>query len=298
MLRLSYRYYLRTGDEQFLRDWYPSICGAIKFSEWLDYDHDGLVNEHPHQAPGEGFPANNPFDVWPWYGTCPYTASKWLATLEMGIAAAKKVGDQSSVEHWSALLEKGQKSFEAKLWNGRYYRLYDDLDNGRRSDNCLSAQLNGVFAAQVLGLENPLPEEQMQSSLDATMKLNQEASPYGMMNGVTPDGKPDSWERFAQDCFTGPNFVCAMTYLYLGRKEEGLAIMKRIVDTLFRGPYAMPWGQPCSIDCRSGDTHHGHDYHDAVVIWAMPLAMEGHDVNQGVGPGSLVQDILVAANPE
>ena len=138
----------------------------------------------------------------------------------------------------------------------------------------------------------------MHSSLDMTLKLNQEASPYGMMNGVTPEGKPDSWERHAQSCFTGPNFVCAMTYLYLGRKEDGLAVMKKIVDALFRGPHAMPWGQACAIDCRTGDTHHGHDYHDALALWAMPLAMQGHDVRQGVAPGTLVHDMLQAANPK
>ena len=95
-----YRYFLRTGDEAFLDEWYPSLRAAIRFSEWLDYDDDGLVNEHAHNAPGEMLPANNPFDNWPWYGTCPYTASKGLATLEMGIAAAEKVGDTESAEHW------------------------------------------------------------------------------------------------------------------------------------------------------------------------------------------------------
>lgn len=293
-----YRYFLRTGDEKFLKEWYPSIRASINFCEWLDYDGDGLVNEHPHQAPGEGFPANNPFDVWPWYGTCPYTAGKGLATLEMGIAAAEKMGDTQSAKRWKELLEKGQKSFEEKLWNGEYYRLYEDPEHGRRSETCLSAQLNGVFAARVLGLDNPLPEERIHASLDATMRLNQAISPFGMMNGVTRDGKPELWKRHAQSCFTGANFACAMTYIYMGRKEEGMAVAKKIIDTLFRGPHAMPWGQPCAIDCQTGDTHHGHDYHDALALWAIPLALRGHDVSQGVRPNTLVYEILGAASSE
>ena len=111
----------------------------------------------------------------------------------------------------------------------------------------------------------------------------------------TPDGNPDDWKRHAQSCFTGANFICAMTYIYLDRKDEGLAVAKKIIETLFRGPHAMPWGQPCAIDCFTGDTHHGHDYHDPVVLWAIPLALEGHDVRQGVQPGTLVHDILEAA---
>ena len=287
-----YQYFLRTGDEAFLQEWYPSFRAAIRFSEWLDYDDDGLVNEHPHGAPGEMFPANNPFDVWPWHGTCPYTASKWLATLEMGIVIAEKVGDTESAEHWKSTLERGRKSFEEKLWNGRYYRLYDDPESDRRSETCLSAQLTGVFAARVLGLENPLPEDRIHASLDAIMQLNQVASPFGMMNGVKPDGTPDPWPRHAQSCFTGANFACAMTYIYMGRREEGLAVAEKIVNALFRGPHAMPWGQPCAIDCYTGDTHHGHDYHDGLVLWAIPLALESHGVQQGVQPGTLVHEIL------
>lgn len=45
------------------------------------------------------------------------------------------------------------------------------------------------------------------------MKLNQEASSFGMMNGVTSEGNPDEWKLHAQSCFTGANYVCAMTYI-------------------------------------------------------------------------------------
>ncbi len=290
-----YRYFLRTGDQAFLTAWYPSLRGALRFSEWLDYDGDGLVNEHPHNGPGATFPANNPFDQWPWYGTSSYTASKWLATLEMGIAAAEQVGDMEVAAHWRRLLELGCRSFEQKLWNGAYYRLFEDPEHGQRSETCLSAQLNGVFAARVLGLDNPLPAARIHAALDATTRLNQAASPFGMMNGVQPDGAPDPWPLHAQSCFTGPNFVCAMTYIYMGRADEGLAVAEKIINTLFRGPHAMPWGQPCAIDCATGDVHHGHDYHDALALWAMPLALAGHDVGQGVQPGTLVDHVLHAA---
>ncbi len=116
-----------------------------------------------------------------------------------------------------------------------------------------------------------------------------------MMNGVRPDDRPDPWPLHARSCFTGPNFVCAMTYIYMGRTAEGLGVAQKIVNTLFRGPHAMPWGQACAIDCQTGDSHHGHDYHDALALWAMPLALEGQAVRQGVQPGTLVHTLLHAA---
>lgn len=45
-----------------------------------------------------------------------------------------------------------------------------------------------------------------------------------------------------------------------------------------------------------GGSHHGHDYHDALTLWAMPLALEDHDVQQGVQPGTLVYKILTAGS--
>ena len=56
----------------------------------------------------------------------------------------------------------------------------------------------------------------------------------------------------------------------------------------------MPWDQACAIDCFTGGSHHGHDYHDALTLWAMPLALEDHGVQQGVQPGTLVHDIFTA----
>jgi uncharacterized protein (DUF608 family) len=66
--QMIYRYYLRTGDEQFLKEFWDSARAAIGFMLWLDRDGDGLVEDHPHAIEGESFPGNNPLDCWPWHG--------------------------------------------------------------------------------------------------------------------------------------------------------------------------------------------------------------------------------------
>jgi hypothetical protein len=84
-----------------------------------------------------------------------------------------------------------------------------------------------------------------------------------------------------------------MTYIYMGRRDEGLAVAEKIVETLFRGPRnavgpALRHRRPLR------SVHHGHDYHDAFALWARPLALRGHDVRQGVQPGTLVHEVLTA----
>ena len=160
--QMIYRYYLRTDDEQFLKDFWESARDSLNFMLWLDRDGDGLVEDHSHAAEGEPFPANNPLDQWPWYGVSSYTAGKGLASLVCGIKMAERMGDEAQAAKWRAILTKGQGTYEAKLWTGDFYRTYNDTQSGRRNDSCFAAQLSGVWCTRVLGLEDSLPRERIQ----------------------------------------------------------------------------------------------------------------------------------------
>ena len=69
----------------------------------------------------------------------------------------------------------------------------------------------------------------------------------------------------------------------------------QVLETLFHAANAMPWGWPCNLNAFDGWIGHGHDYNDPQAIWTLPLALAGHNLQQGIGPGSLVADILAAA---
>ncbi len=129
--QMIYRYYLRTGDAAFLKDFWTSARDAVNFMLWLDKDGDGLVEDHPHAFKGETFPANNPLDNWPWYGASSYTAGKGLATLVCGIKMADLAGDAEQARQWCEVLAHGQRSYEEKLWTGEFYRISSILDQPR-----------------------------------------------------------------------------------------------------------------------------------------------------------------------
>ncbi len=301
--QILYRYYLRTGDKEFLADFWDSARDAIEFMMSLDKDGDGLVEDHAHTIQGESFPANNPMDNWPWYGASSYTAGKGLATLMCGIKMAELVGDEQQAAKWRAALELGQKNYEEKLWTGEYYRTYNDTATGRRNDACPAMQLSGIWCTRVLGLADALPEDRVNKALETIARLNIPASPYGMVNAVFPDGRlceegagsgiPDTcWSR---DIFIQCNATAAMAFLYHGKRTEGEQAAKGMLDTLFRGPHAMPWAQPCGISSKSGATCHGHDYYDHMVVWSYPLAFSGQDIAGACAPEGLIDRILQAA---
>jgi uncharacterized protein (DUF608 family) len=301
--QLIYRYYLRTGDEAFLRDFWPSARDSLNFMLWLDRDGDALVEDHPHTAEGEYFPANNPLDCWPWHGASSYTAGKGLAALVCGIQMAEQSGDTAQAEAWRAVLRRGQESYEKKLWTGSYYRTYHDTNTGRRNDACFSAQLSSVWCTRVLGLDDPLPKERIEAALDAIARLNLPASPYGMMDAVFADGTPcieggpDAERIWSRDIFIQCNATAAMAFLYHGRREQGERAAKTMLDTIFRGPHAMPWSQPCGLSSVTGGTCHGHDYYDHMVVWSYPLAFAGHDIRAACAPGGLIDRVLKAGRP-
>ncbi len=302
--QMIYRYYLRTGDEKFLRDFWPSARDALGFMLWLDRDGDGLVEDHPHTVEGQGFPANNPLDCWPWFGASSYTAGKGLAALVCGIRMAELTGDAKQAEAWRKVLEQGRRSYEEKLWTGEFYRTYNDPAGGRRNDSCFSAQLSSVWCTRVLGLEDPVPAERIHKALDSITRLNVPASPYGMVDAVFADGKvcveggPGGDRIWSRDIFIQCNATAAMVYLYHGRRDEGLRAARPMLDTIFRGPHPMPWSQPCGLSSVTGGTCHGHDYYDHMVVWSYPLALKGQDIRAAVAPGGLIDRVLQAARPE
>lgn len=44
----------------------------------------------------------------------------WLAAVKMYIEMAKELEDYENEKKFGEILEKGRKSFEEKLWNGKF----------------------------------------------------------------------------------------------------------------------------------------------------------------------------------
>lgn len=297
--QMVYRLYLRTGDRQQLMYFYDSAKRAIRYQYTLDDDRCGLVHDQPHVRPGEAWPANQFYDCWPWHGVSSYVAGTWLATLSAGKKLAELAGDRPFVVECSERLQKAQASFEARLWNGAYYRLWNDVQTGRLSEVSLANQLMAEWCVHVLGLESVLPEERVNKALDSIARLNLNATFYGLINGVTPDGKPfDTGVHpsgdFGKNIFVGENLCSAMTFLYFGRCDIGMEVAHRLYQAIAVKARS-PWNQRCLLYGDTGMPLWGDDYYSNLAIWVVPLAYEGVSVREFTQTG-LAKKMIAAAN--
>ena len=295
--QMVHRLWLRTGEPRVIERFYDSARRAIRYQYSLDDCQCGLVHEQPHARPGEAWPANQFYDVWPWQGVSCYVGGTWLATLAAGRALAEAAGDKEFAGECASRLAKAQQAYNSLLWTGSYYRLWNDSQAGKTSDVCLANQLMGEWCSRIAGLGSVLPGDRVSAALGTIERLNMSATAYGLINGVTPDGKPfDSGfgaGDHSKNIFIGENLCAAMTFLYAGRRDLGLEMARRMYEAMAVKTRA-PWNQRCLINGETGLPQWGDDYYSNMVIWAVPMALAGETVAQFAG-GGLVKRMLNAA---
>lgn len=198
--QMIWRLYQRTGQRAILDDFYVSAKDAIRYQYSLDDDNDGLINEQAHVLPDQLWPANQFYDIWPWWGTSSYVAGIWMATLACGHALAQAYGDTAFADECAHRLQRAQPIFDAKLWTGSYYRLWADPTNqqgqGTHNDVSLANQLMVQWCVRIAGVADVLPSARVDAALQSVARLNMAATAHGLVNGVTTAGERyDSREK-------------------------------------------------------------------------------------------------------
>jgi uncharacterized protein (DUF608 family) len=311
------QWYQRTGDKVKFKDYYESLKRAVRYHYSLDDDGDGLVNDQPHVLPGELWPANQFYDIWPWWGTSVYVSGIWLATLKAGAAAAKLMNDDAFAAECEAAFAKGIKAFDEKLWRGDYYRIWSNPENNENCEVSLGNQLMAEWCAAITGTGPVTGKDKIEKALDSIWRLNVGITPFGMVNGVTPEGERFYSVRFelsrgnekttlntwvdagsnndhSSQIFIGESFASVMTFLWKGRREQGLEIGKRLYETIAIHSRT-PWDQYCLYDSYSGQPVWGNDYYSNMIQWLLPVALEGKSLEQYFGDkNNLVERIINA----
>ena len=277
---LVWRNYALWKDDAYLAEAYPSMKRAIQFAMTLDTDGDGLVND----APGSetGFPANQYYDIWPWWGTSAYTSSIWLAAMKAGIAAAEKQGDAAFASEVQGWFDRGAAAYNEKLWTGEYYRLYSGTEGHDASDTSLTNALCGQWFAYAAGLGELVPRERIDSVVSTVLRLNAKATAHGAVNGVKPDGTVDeSFKDHSAVITIGEvwNF-CAMA-AFAGHSADALALF----DVSYGGValnHRTPWNIPWSLDRDTGAIKWGIHYYSNPCVWTLLQALDP-EVYAGLG---------------
>jgi len=153
-------------------------------------------------------------------GASAYCGGLWLAALEAAIEMGKLVGDDEAVARYSQWLREGKASYEARLWNGRYYN-YDTGSEYR--DSIMADQLAGQWYADVCGLAPIVPEEHIASALRTVYEYNVRqfaAGQMGAVNGMRPDGSVVRSGDQSAEVWTGTTYALAAAMWQRGLTEE------------------------------------------------------------------------------
>jgi uncharacterized protein (DUF608 family) len=256
------RGYFWTGDRAYLEEMWTSVKRALEFSaEHRDPNRDGLPD---HKG------AKCTYDNFPMFGAGSYSGSLWLAALVYAVKAAGVMRDTKAEARFSELLARARDTFERKLWNGSYYRLYND-EGGERGDldeGCLVDQLIGQWATDMIGAGSIVRRDRVRKALRRIVSLCFRPE-QGLRNAAWPGDaflhpvEKDVWVDQANTCWTGVELAFASFLIYEGLVHEGLKVVRN-VDRRYRKA-GMYWDHQ----------EFGGHYYRPMSAWAILNALAG-----------------------
>jgi non-lysosomal glucosylceramidase len=269
-----YRDFLLTGADnvQFLADCWDAIVQTLNYLKTFDKDDDGIPEN-------SGAP-DQTFDDWRLQGVSAYCGGLWLAALEAAIAisdilitnhggtesAEELVKQKSIYETW---LTQSRPIYEAKLWNGQYYKL--DSESG--SAVVMADQLCGQFYARLLNLPDIVPSDRALSALKTVYDacfLKFQNGQFGAANGVLPDGSPENPKAtHPLEVWTGINFGLAAFLVQMGMKDEALRLTQAVVQQIYDN--GLQFRTPEAITAVG--TFRASTYLRAMAIWGIYLML-------------------------
>jgi hypothetical protein len=293
----AYREHLTSADGAWLEANWERIARAMEFaiSRW-DPDEDGVLGGRQHNT--------HDFDL---IGSSSWLGSLYLAALAASERMAELQGDARLVRRYRKIREAGESTQNRTLWNGEYYiQLPGDEAGEDYYNGCTTDQVLGQWWAHQLDLGWLYPQERVRSAMQALVKYNfrdnfhgheqlprkfADDNDAGMLITTWPhDDRPASTLRFADEVWTGFEYVVAATMIQAGMMTEGLMVARAAYD---RYDGRLRTGMAGAENGRSswgyngnpfGDDECGKFYARAMSVWSILLACQGfvHDGPAGV----------------
>ena len=296
-----YRDWQISGDAAWLKRMYPLAKKSIDYgiATW-DPDHRGGLFE-PH---------HNTYDIefWGPDGMC---TSIYLGALSAMAKMAAAVAESEDASHYSELAQQCAKFMDETLFNGEYYQQkveFQDLHDQsfaqsiahvdekssemqqllkregpkyQYGSGCLSDGVIGAWMASIYGIETPLAQKNVRSTLQAIFRnnfktdLSQHANAQrpGYAMGHEPGLLLCSWPRngkptlpfvYSDEVWTGIEYQVASHLIQEGFVEEGLTIV-RALRSRYDGRTRNPWNE---YEC-------GNWYARAMSSFALVGALSG-----------------------
>jgi uncharacterized protein (DUF608 family) len=274
---MALRTYLWSRDEEYLREIWPSVTAALEYVlRERDMNGDLLPDMQGNMCT---------YDNFPMYGAASYVASLWLAALAYAEETAREIGDTHNAQRFGGILAQAEKVFEDKLFNGEYYRLYNNKGGpmGGKSaagkveeidEGCLADQMIGQWATHFTGVDAILKTSRVRKALKAILERCYDEE-YGLRNCRWP-GEDTFLAGVAEDCWSdqhntawsGVELAFASFLIYEGLVKQGLQVVKSVDDRYrkagmyfdhqeFGGHYFRPMSAWAVLHALAGASLHG-----------------------------------------
>lgn len=187
------RYLLRTGDQEAMREFYPSIKRNTIYTMGLRPEDgaDGIISV-PASNVDPSRPSDMPgyhlewFEAILFFGMTSHVGGIHLANLRMAERLAERAGDEAFAAQCRKWFAEGSASMEGKMWAGNYYLNYYEPKSGRKSDSVFAYQLDGQWMARFHGLPGVFRAERVKQALQTIRRTAAALTPYGAVNLAAP----------------------------------------------------------------------------------------------------------------
>ena len=299
------RYWLSTGDDDFIREFYPSVKKNLEFT----------MDLRPQYSIGDrviSMPEGNIGSCWVetakpgTFGMVTQVGGFHLAQIMMAQRMAQHVGDMKFARQCQLWLRAGKTSLEKNLWADNYYLTFWEPESNRKSELVFANQLDGQFMARFHGLAGMFQADRVQLALEKIKQCNVALSKSGAVNYAQPDGSPvgvaavgdqASWAGYGTYGYFPPEaLILAMTYIYEGQKEFGLDLSKRVWENIVL-KWGYSWDAPNIMrgDEDTGERFFGYDYYQNMILWSLVSVLGNEDLGKPAQRGGLVDRIVKAA---
>jgi uncharacterized protein (DUF608 family) len=181
-----------TGDEAFMKEFYPSVKKALEysFSQRPDLGASQIIAMPPHRE--HAWNDIEWFEDRPMYGYVTHPGGLRMAGAEMLKAWAQAMGDSEEVAYLDTLVAAGKDAMQKYLWKGDHYLIYNDTKTGKTLDAFFSPTLNGQYYAHFAGVPPVFPKENVESVLaflrDKVCKISKLGMPRSTRNPTARSG--------------------------------------------------------------------------------------------------------------
>ena len=283
---MAMRNFFWTNDKEFIEDMWPSVKLALDYAyDVNDKDGDGIPDM-------EGIMSS--YDNFPMHGASAFIGSQWIAAMRLAVKTAQALGDTEAEKRYSGILPKALKTYEEKLWTGKYFRLYDKQadpnedngiterdDKGQLSggaiggelsyDGCLTDQMVGQWALLWTEKGWIADEAKVKQALRSILAMSYKKE-KGLCNCSWPQYDfvtpipDDIWVDQANTCWTGVELAFSSFLMYMGMYYEAVEIASNVDDRFKKS--GMYWDH---FEC-------GGHYCRPLSSWGIVIAAAGYSV--------------------